>query len=1282
MARSNSKQPTAQSSKRGRFAAIALRMALLSTVALPTSTLAQQLVWSNPGEGDWQDPANWVGGVVPSAPNSIKISNGGTAVIDGTPADAGNIEIASEINSRGSLSIVKGGSLSIPSFLPPPSLIGTASGSVGALTVDGMGSQWTGGAITVGGAGQGTVTVSNSGSMDTDYMSVAPGGSGQGTVNITTGGSFTANFADFGRGTGEATLNVTSGGTASFTNWLALGFDANSSGTANVTGAGSTLSVGAVGLHVGAGVSSFGVLTVSDGGTVRADGGTGTVGLGTGDNASGLLIIGGFPGSLVAPGSVEAAEITLSPTSRIFFNHTSNSYAFTPQITGAGGVTIAGGTTALTGANSYTGGTEIGPGTVQISADSALGAASGSVTFNGGTLETFGTFSSSRTITLGADGGFINPVNGTLTLTGAMSGSGQLTKIGAGTLTLTGDASNLTGDVEVGAGTLAIASGGQFASANGVIESDGSDPSGVATVRVSGAGSVWSTSFIGVGRNNEAALVIEHGGRVQSDLSVVASDNYGSLGTVTVTGANSQWNAGAFLSIGHYGHGTVLVAERGRVEGDIVVIGGGNASASGDVTVSGAGSELVGRISSPSFDDSSIVVGYYGTSTLTVTDGGRVAAPNGSILLASQASAFGTLNIGAASGEPARAAGVIDTPSITFGAGNGTIVFNHTGNPNGSDLVFSPTVSGSGSILHENGNTTLTGDSSGFSGTTAVSGGRLSVNGTLGGTMQVRNGGTLSGSGTIGAGAGSLVTVASGGKIAPGNLIGTLNVAGSVTFAPGSVYQLEVNAAGQSDRIAATGSAAITGGTVQVLAETGSYRPSTIYTIITAAGGRTGTFSGVTSNFAFLTPTLGYDVNAVTLTLSRKVEPQPPAPPTPDNPTPPAPTPVAFHSVAVTPNQYTTADGVEALGSGNPLFDVVLGQSVAGARQAFDALSGEAHASATTVAYGDSRLVRDAILRRLRQPLGSSLPTFAQGNYAAAYTADRPGAAPQPVAVPGAPSRVYSLWGEGFGSWGRIGHNGNAAGLDTSTGGFILGADAQVSDAFRIGLAGGFTRTTWDVDGRLSSGSTDSIYAALYGSGSWGGLNLRLGGFYAGHDFDVSRTVTFPGFSDRTHASYDGWTAQAFGELGYQVSLKGGVTLEPFLGASVMRLHMDGFQEEGGAAALTSYGRSYDLGTTTLGLRAEARLGLDLPLTVRGMVGWRHAYGDVNPSALLAFSSGASAFNVAGIPIDRDALVAEAGLDWQVNKTMTLGVSYTGQIGERAQAHAVKGNFSWRFETW
>ncbi|MEZ0172430.1 autotransporter domain-containing protein [Microvirga sp. TS319] len=548
--------------------------------------------------------------------------------------------------------------------------------------------------------------------------------------------------------------------------------------------------------------------------------------------------------------------------------------------------------------------------------------------------------------------------------------------------------------------------------------------------------------------------------------------------------------------------------------------------------------------------------------------------------------------------------------------------------------------------------------------------GRLVADATIeNAAFTVADGATLSGIGTLGA-----ITAENGAIIAPGSGgIGTLTVNGNVTFAAGSIYQVKANPT-QADRITASGTATLNGGTVQVLAENGNYQPSTTYTILSADGGVIGTFTNVSSNLAFLTPSLGYDAKAVNLTLVRKTEPQPPTPPTP-----PAPQPVAFHSVAVTGNQYAVADAVEALGTGNHLFDAVIGQSVPGARQAFDALSGEAHASAATTAFSSAGHVQNAVLSRLR---GSPIPAFAQieGTYAAAYAADRPGVARQPAAIPVQTfdPRRFALWGEGFGSWGKVDGSANAARLDTSTGGFILGADAQVADAFRVGFAAGFTRTTFDVDGRLSSGSNETVFGALYGSGSWGNVTLRVGASYAGHDIDTRRQVQFPGFSDQVSASYDGWTAQAFGEIGYRVDLAA-AQVEPFVGASVLRLHTNAFREEGGPAALAGYAQDQDLATTTLGVRAEARLSDTVPLIARGLLGWRHAYGDVAPEALLAFSGGASAFTVAGTPIDRNALVAEAGLDWQITPAVTLGAAYVGQIGSQAQEHALKGNFIWKF---
>ena len=63
-----------------------------------------------------------------------------------------------------------------------------------------------------------------------------------------------------------------------------------------------------------------------------------------------------------------------------------------------------------------------------------------------------------------------------------------------------------------------------------------------------------------------------------------------------------------------------------------------------------------------------------------------------------------------------------------------------------------------------------------------------------------------------------------------------------------------------------SGMATLNGGTVSVMAQSGVYRPNTTYTILNAAGGVSGAFSGVTSNFAFLAPSLSYDPNDVFLT--------------------------------------------------------------------------------------------------------------------------------------------------------------------------------------------------------------------------------------------------------------------------------------------------------------------------------------------------------------------------------------------------------------------------------
>jgi uncharacterized protein with beta-barrel porin domain len=54
-------------------------------------------------------------------------------------------------------------------------------------------------------------------------------------------------------------------------------------------------------------------------------------------------------------------------------------------------------------------------------------------------------------------------------------------------------------------------------------------------------------------------------------------------------------------------------------------------------------------------------------------------------------------------------------------------------------------------------------------------------------------------------------------------------------------------------------------------------------------------------------------------------------------------------------------------------------------------------------------------------------------------------------------------------------------------------------------------------------------------------------------------------------------------------------------------------------------------------------------------------------------------FVVAGVPIARDSLLTEAGLDLAIGRSATLGVSYVGQLARNVQDHAAKGKFSWKF---
>ena len=534
--------------------------------------------------------------------------------------------------------------------------------------------------------------------------------------------------------------------------------------------------------------------------------------------------------------------------------------------------------------------------------------------------------------------------------------------------------------------------------------------------------------------------------------------------------------------------------------------------------------------------------------------------------------------------------------------------------------------------------------------------GTLLVDGSVAGSVVTANrGAVLGGGGTLGA-----LVVQSGATVIP-NPGRALTILGSATFAPGSTYQVSLNGDGSSSRLNIGGQATLNGAALVVRPGTGTLNPSQTFTVVAAPGGVSGTFGTVdASALALLTPILTYAADGVDLSLQR----------------------AAFASVAATPNQAAAAAAIQALGPTSPLYNAVLTQDQAGSRQAFAATSGVTHASDQTAIRSTSIVVTGLLLDRLwdiggngltaRQVLEQFGPTGLPGSVRC-YDA-----LPGPASAPAS----YTAWGEGFGSFGHNNGGANAGALDRSLGGFVLGIDTPLSgrlDAWRAGVAGGYTNTSFTSHLDGGSGTLQGVFGSLYAGARYGAVDVRLGSTITGTDTDAVRQVAFPGFLEVEKSSYGGVAVQGFGEVGYRFPLSRGL-LEPVVGAAILHTHQDGFTEQGGAAALLASARDDDLGITTLGFRGETAPLKGVPLLARAFLGWQHTIGDINPTSILAFEANAAqTFSVTGSPIDRDALAANVSLDYRQTSALDVGLSYTGLVGAVASEHAVKGRVEYRF---
>lgn len=321
----------------------------------------------------------------------------------------------------------------------------------------------------------------------------------------------------------------------------------------------------------------------------------------------------------------------------------------------------------------------------------------------------------------------------------------------------------------------------------------------------------------------------------------------GGIGTINVDGSSAGdrseapyalFGNGLILGAGGGSSGNLNILSQGKVHSFVEVNNTYNgvaeeqfyarvgvAGGSGSVTVSGPGAVWYqSGVSERSFgsegtsNSSSIYIGESGNGTLTVNDSGVVRIgsyvitetqqqeepynryitladhiPDGTLVLGAEVSGDGTLNIGGASGDAAKAPGRVMAKTVRFGDGQGQINFNHTSDNyvfdefdsqyfDGPSRPSTLSIEGAGTIDAVAGRTLINQDQLGFTGTLRPSLGILQVNGNVSNSnANILSGGTLEGVGIVG-------STTNAGTIAPGQTpsgvqgvassIGTLTIAG------------------------------------------------------------------------------------------------------------------------------------------------------------------------------------------------------------------------------------------------------------------------------------------------------------------------------------------------------------------------------------------------------------------------------------------------------------------------------------------------------------------------
>ena len=267
------------------------------------------------------------------------------------------------------------------------------------------------------------------------------------------------------------------------------------------------------------------------------------------------------------------------------------------------------------------------------------------------------------------------------------------------------------------------------------------------------------------------------------------------------------------------------------------------------------------------------------------------------------------------------------------------------------------------------------------------------------------------------------------------------------------------------------------------------------------------------------------------------------------------------------------------------------------------------------------------------------------------------------------------LWATGVGSWSTLDYGQSDMDSDFYAG--LFGAEVDVCAATKLGLFFGAGST----DNKAGSNKveSDDIHFGAYGVTNFSDVvNATYGFVYSHQSADATRTLQVGSQLGMNAFSGDTDITQIFAEAAYTGLNTDAYSIEPYFGLSWIHAESDGFNEQVGAMAFSTTTEDQDVQVTTLGVRGAIPFTMGATkVALKGDVAWNHFFGDTEAEASMNLAGSGVAHLKGGELADMASV--GLGVEAQVGKMTTMGLSYTGAYDGDITSHGISANVRFNF---